>query len=82
MKGSMTSPNIKQDKKLFALGRVQTAARKKKEAEEFFEESIVTARANGCTLREIEKVAGVSNVTVLNWSRRSKKRNKQLELEL
>lgn len=78
----MEQTDKKQDKKLFALGRVQTAARKKQEAEDFFKESIVTARENGCTLREIEKVAGVSNVTVMNWSRRSKKRNKQLRMEL
>jgi len=37
-----------------------------------FEEAILEARKEGCTLREIAEVAGISNPTVLSIERRFK----------
>lgn len=58
------------EKQKNALASVEAAAMLKQAAESTFEKSVVKAREVGCSLREIEKVAGISNVTVLNLTRR------------
>ena len=55
-----------------ALVRVQHLQIKKHIIEMDFEEAILEARKEGCTLREIAEVAGISNPTVLSIERRFK----------
>lgn len=57
-----------------ALRLVEMAAKNRKEAQRRFEEAIVRARDEGCTLREIEAVAGITNPTVLYYERRARAR--------
>lgn len=59
-----------------ALARIKVAAKIKDATIGTFEEFIVQARESGCTLREIEKVAGITNPGVMYLVRRVRKKKK------
>lgn len=51
------------------LESVAQARKEYYDAQRRLRDSVVRARSNGHSLRRIAEMAGVSNVTILNWSR-------------
>lgn len=67
---------IKSTPKQMTLNRVAHLRKMKEKATIEFEDAIVYARDNGCSLRELEPVVGVTNPQVLVIERRARKRLK------